>query len=183
MTATADLIDHFSTRLQSCEIQFRSFGRRTNFSGTISTLQVHHDNQLVRDAVHAQGDGRVLVIDGDASLRTALVGDLLASAARDNGWAGIVVYGAIRDAAVIDELDFAVKALGTNPRKSSKTGAGEVDVPVTFGGVTFVPGHFLWSDADGIVTAKELLEVPASPAGGGSDTRTRSDDRHGKPRE
>lgn len=156
--STADLMDDHADEAQSCETQLRSFGRRRRFRGRISTIRCHEDNQLVRDAVAEPGEGRVLVIDGGGSLRTALVGDLLAERARANGWSGIVVNGAIRDSAVVDSLDFGVKALGTNPRKSAKTGAGERDVAVEIGGVRFAPGEWLWSDEDGIlVAARDLL--------------------------
>jgi regulator of ribonuclease activity A len=97
------------------------------------------------------GEAGVLVIDGAGSLHTALVGDLIAELAQSNGWAGLVVHGAVRDAAALCGIDLGIKALGTNPRKSSKTGAGERDVTVSFGGVTFVPGDIAYSDDDGIV--------------------------------
>lgn len=164
--ATADLIDEHGDVLQSCDLQFRTFGRRPSFSGRIATIRCFEDNQLVRDAVSSPGDGGVLVIDGGGSLRTALVGDLLAEKARHSGWSGIVVHGAIRDAAVVDGLDIGIKALGTNPRKSAKTGAGERDVVVAFGGVLFEPGCWLWSDDDGIVVADRDLLKGRLPAGG-----------------
>jgi regulator of ribonuclease activity A len=106
---------------------------------------------LVRQQASTPGDGRVLVVDGGGSPRTALLGDNIAQLARDNGWAGIVLNACVRDAAALDELGLGVKALGTNPRPSKKDGAGEVDVPVTFGEVTFTPGALLYADADGVV--------------------------------
>jgi regulator of ribonuclease activity A len=102
-----------------------------------------------------RSEGEILVIDGGGSLRTALMGDQIASAAAANGWAGAIVFGAIRDSVAIDALDFHVKSLGMNPRKSSKAGAGEREVAVEFEGVRFVPGWFLYSDADGIVVVPE----------------------------
>lgn len=97
------------------------------------------------------GHGRVLVVDGGGSVHCALMGDVIAGLAVDNGWAGVVINGAVRDVAALRTLDLGVKALGSNPRKSTKTGAGERDVPVTFGGCTFTPGAELHSDDDGIV--------------------------------
>jgi regulator of ribonuclease activity A len=93
----------------------------------------------------------VLVIDGSASLHAALVGDVIAELARSNGWAGLVINGAVRDAATLRGIDIGIKALGTNPRKSTKTGAGERDVEISLGGVTFAPGEIAYSDDDGIV--------------------------------
>jgi regulator of ribonuclease activity A len=109
------------------------------------------DNALLKSVLSTPGDGGVLVIDGEGSLHTALVGDVIAELAHSNGWAGLVVHGAVRDAAALRDLDLGIKALGTNPRKSSKAGVGERDVTVSFGGVTFVPGDIAYSDDDGIV--------------------------------
>lgn len=154
MTATADLYDERGEELASLPLQLRRFGRDGAFDGPVRTVRCHEDNALVREVLSSPGDGAVLVVDGGGSLETALVGDVIAGLAVDHGWVGIVVHGAIRDAEAIDDLPIGVKALGTNPRKSAKTGAGEVDVPVTFGGVTFTPGAHLWSDADGILVER-----------------------------
>lgn len=148
---TADLVDDIGADVRSCDVQFRQFGGRTQFAGPISTVRCWQDNALLKSVLSTPGDGGVLVIDGDGSLHTALVGDLIAELARSNGWAGLVVHGAVRDATALRDIDLGIKALGTNPRKSAKTGAGERDVTVSFGGVTFVPGDIAYSDDDGIV--------------------------------
>lgn len=150
--ATADLID-IAPDTPSCEIQFRSFGRRARFCGRIRTVRCFRDNGLVKQILNTHSDGEVLVVDGGGSLASALIGDLIASAGAANGWAGTVVYGVVRDSEALNELDFGIKALGTNPRKSAKEGAGETDAVLSFGGVDFVPGHYLYSDADGILVA------------------------------
>lgn len=154
-TPTADLVDSIGPDVRSCDTQFRQFGGRKQFAGTIATVQCFQDNALLKKVLGEPGKGRVLVIDGSAegepSLHTALVGDMIAELGRSNGWVGIIALGAIRDAALIGTLNIGLKALGTNPRKSSKTGRGERDVPLTFGGVTFHPGDELYSDDDGIV--------------------------------
>jgi regulator of ribonuclease activity A len=157
--ATADLMDANETA-QSCELPLRSFGRRPAFEGAIRTVRCRHDNALVKRLLASPGEGCVLVVDGGGSLHSALVGDQLAAGALANGWAGIVVHGAIRDCAAIDALDIGVKALGTNPRRSAKAGTGEIDVVVEFGGVVFTPGHHLYSDQDGIVVAPRPLRSP-----------------------
>ncbi len=148
---TADLVDDIGPDGRSCDVQFRQFGARTEFAGPISTVRCFQDNALLKSILSEPGDGGVLVIDGGGSLHTALVGDLIAELARSNGWAGLIVNGAVRDAAALRGIDIGIKALGTNPRKSGKTGAGAIDVPVTFGGVTFQPGDMLHADDDGIV--------------------------------
>lgn len=150
--ATADLIDAHPN-IGSCETQFRSFGKRRRFSGRIRTVKCYQDNVLLKDLLGKSSKGEVLVIDGGGSLACALIGDMIAALGMKSGWAGAIVYGAIRDSAAIDALDFGIKALGTNPARSEKNGAGRVDVAVHFGGVTFVPGHWLASDEDGIVVA------------------------------
>jgi regulator of ribonuclease activity A len=152
---TADLADSYGPELRVCDVQFRQFGGRRSFAGPVRTVSCHEDNSLLRDLLHTPGSGGVLVIDGAGSLRAALVGDLIAGAALANGWAGLVVRGAVRDTAALSGLDLGIKALGTNPRRSAKNGAGAVDVPVTFGGVTFHPGDILHADDDGLVLLPE----------------------------
>ncbi|GEO41074.1 regulator of ribonuclease activity A [Skermanella aerolata] len=153
--ATADLVDAYEETLQVCDLQFRDLGGRTRFHGIIRTVRCNQDNLLVKSVLSEPGHGHVLVIDGGGSLHSALVGDVVAGLGVSNGWSGIVVNGAIRDSAAMSGLDFGVKALGTNPRKSTKTGAGAVDQPVGFGGVVFTPGHSLYADEDGIVVRAE----------------------------
>ncbi len=148
---TADLVDEHGETLQSCDLQLRQYGGLPRFHGALRTVACFQDNLLVRQVLSTPGNGGVLVVDGGGSLHTALVGDVIAALAQANGWAGLVVHGAVRDVAALRGLDLGVKALGSNPRKSGKTGVGEVDLPVTFGGVTFWPAAHLYSDEDGIV--------------------------------
>jgi regulator of ribonuclease activity A len=148
---TADLVDDIGSEVRSCDVQFRQFGGRTQFAGPITTVRCFQDNALLKSVLSTPGEGGVLVIDGDGSLHTALVGDVIADLAHSNGWAGLIVHGAVRDAAALRGLELGIKALGTNPRKSTKTGAGERDITVSFGGVDFVPGDIAYSDDDGIV--------------------------------
>jgi regulator of ribonuclease activity A len=155
--ATADLVDAHSDVVQSCEAQFRQYGGRVRFHGPIRTIKSTEDNALVKQTLATAGNGAVLVIDGAASLRCALVGDLMAGAAHSNGWAGLVIWGAVRDTVALAGLDVGIKALGSNPWRSSKNGTGQVDVPVSFGGVEFRPGSWLYSDEDGILVSPRKL--------------------------
>lgn len=148
---TADLVDDIGDSVRSCDLQFRQFGGLTEFAGPISTVRCHQDNALLKSVLSEPGGGRVLVVDGGGSLHTALVGDVIAELARANGWAGLLIHGAVRDAATLRTLQIGIKALGTNPRKSSKTGSGERDVVIALGGVEFRPGEIAFSDDDGIV--------------------------------
>ena len=149
--STADLYDERGEELQSVSLQFQDCGGDTSFHGPIRTVQCFQDNARLKGVLSTPGDGAVLVIDGAGSLETALVGDIIAGLGADNGWAGIIVNGAIRDRVAIGTLPLGVKALGSNPAKSTKTGSGETDVPVSFGGVTFRPGAMVWCDSDGIL--------------------------------
>jgi len=148
---TADIYDRYGDALQSCDVQFRQFGGRTHFSGRLATVRCHQDNALLKSVLSEPGEGRVLVVDGGGSLHTALMGDVIAGLAVDHDWAGVVINGAVRDVVALRTLELGVKALGSNPRTSSKIGAGERDVPVAFGGATFTPHDELFSDEDGIV--------------------------------
>ena len=151
--STADLYDAHEHETQVALPGFRNYGKRHKFHGAITTLKVHDDNSLVRSALEKQGGGHVLVVDGGGSMRSALVGDKLARLGRDNGWAGAIIYGCIRDSEVICDMEFGLQALGTTPRRSVKGGAGQRDIPVTFHGVTFHPGAFVYADMDGIVVS------------------------------
>lgn len=154
---TTDICDEFSEKLRIATPLFLDYGGRKVFEGPITTVKVFEDNSLVREALGEAGQGRVLVVDGGGSMRCALLGDQLAELGHKNGWAGVVVYGCIRDAADIAQIDLGVKALNTHPLKSVKKGVGDRDVPVTFAGMTLRPGDYLYADEDGIVVAEEKL--------------------------
>ena len=134
---------------------FRDFGAVRAFCGPVTTVKCFEDNSLVKAAVDSPGEGRVLVVDGGGSLRRALLGDNLAALARDNGWAGVVIHGCVRDADALGGIGLGVKALGTNPRPPRKDGAGQIDVPVEFGGIEFTPGALLYADTDGVVVVPD----------------------------
>lgn len=155
--ATADLCDAAGERCQSCAMQFRQFGGRRAFAGRVRTVCCHADNALVRRALETRSPGEVLVVDGGGFLGAALLGDQLAALGVRNGWAGVVIHGAVRDSVALAQMDFGVKAIGTNPRKAEKRGLGELDITVAFGGTTFTPGHWLYCDDDGILVAAEPL--------------------------
>lgn len=155
--ATADLCDAHPDAVKVCQTPFRSFGQVTTFHGPIRTLSVLDDNALVRQTLERPGQGAVLVVNGGGSLKRALVGDNLAKLAIDNGWAGIVVHGAVRDTAVINTMDIGVKALGTIPLRADRDVIGEIDIPTAFGGVIFTPGDWLYADEDGLIVSSRRL--------------------------
>lgn len=155
---TADLCDDHGDAVQVLDGGFGSYGGVDAFGGPVSTIAVFEDNTLVRDALAEPGEGRVLVVAGGGSTRCALVGGNLGVMAAENGWAGIVVDGCVRDAAELRDAAVGIRARGTCPRKSVKRGAGDRDVPVTVAGVDLTPGVWLWADEDGIVVAAADLE-------------------------
>ena len=157
MFATADLYDEYGEDLQIAKPIFNDYGGKKIFSGPTSTVKVFEDNSLVRAALEEPGEGRVLVVDGGASLRCALVGDKLAELGKDNGWEGIIVCGCIRDSDVIATIQIGIKALNTNPRKSVKKGVGERNISVCFADVTFKPGEYVYADLDGIVISDSKI--------------------------
>lgn len=158
---TPDLCDEFESdigkSLRIVSPMFQRYGARATFSGEIVTLKIFEDNSLVRTAFAEDGKGKVLVIDGGGSLRCALVGDQLAILAQKNGWEGVVVYGCIRDSVDINGINIGVRALNTHPQKSIKKNVGDRDIAVTFGGVTFNPGEWLYADEDGVLVSSTPL--------------------------
>jgi len=159
---TPDLLDNNEARIQAGSVRivapmFRHYGGRSAFSGQIVTLKLFEDNSLVREVLAEQGRDKVLVIDGGGSMRCALVGDQLAILAHRNAWEGIVVYGCIRDSEDIARIDLGVRALNTHPLKSIKKGVGDRDLAVSFGGVTFRPGEWIYVDSDGVVVSEQPL--------------------------
>ena len=157
--STADLCDGFSDELQVAEPLFLAYGGISSFCGPAATLKVFEDNSLVRQAFESPGLGRVLVVDGAGSLRCALVGDMLAKLAIDNGWSGAIINAPIRDSKLIGTMELGLRALGTCPLKSVKLGAGEKDLPVNFAGVTIKPGDWVYADEDGLVVASRELPL------------------------
>lgn len=155
--STADLCDQFGDELQVCAPVFRSFGGRRRFSGAASTVKCFEDNSRVKEAVGEPGQGRVLVVDGGGSLRCALLGDLLAKQAADQGWVGVVIHGCVRDAAAMAGFDLGVLALATLPRRSERKGEGQRDLPVDIAGVRIRPGDHIYADADGVIVAPRPL--------------------------
>ncbi len=154
---TADLCDDHADQLQIAEPLFHDYGGLEAFNGPIATVKAFEDNSQVRIALESPGMGRVLVVDGGGSRRCAMVGDQLALLAHQNNWIGIVMYGCVRDSKDIAEISIGLKALATHPLKSQKRNEGQRDVTVRFAGVDFIPGHHIYADADGIVTAAVAL--------------------------
>lgn len=153
---TPDICDDHP-EVQVVEPGFRNFGGVDAFGGEVVTVKCFEDNSVVKEQVGKPGNGCVMVVDGGGSKRAALLGDMLAEKAAANGWAGLIIYGCIRDVDVIGRTELGVQALGTHPRKTEKKGIGDLNVPVTFGGVTFRPGQYVYADNNGIVVSETRL--------------------------
>ena len=152
-----ELCDQFEELITVVEPIFTNCGAKERFSGEIVTLKCFEDNSKVRELVGQDGTGKVLVVDGGGSLKRALLGDMLAEKAAANGWEGIVIYGCIRDVNAIATINLGVQALATHPMKTEKRGLGDINQEVNFGGVTFIPGHFIYADNNGVLVAPHAL--------------------------
>ncbi len=157
--STPDLCDNYPETLKVLDPIFNNYGGQSHFFGQVVTVKCHEDNSLVKQQAATAGLGRVLVVDGGGSLRRALLGDMIAANALNNGWSGLVIYGCIRDCDEIAALDLGVKALNIIPVKTDKRGLGDLNVAVTFAGQTINPGDWIYSDNNGIVVAKEALKL------------------------
>ena len=156
---TADLSDHYP-EAQICKPIFQSFGGNRLFHGPIRTIKCFEDFSLVKKLLSEKSNGEVLVVDAGGSRRCAMLGDTLAEMGVKNGWAGGIFNGMIRDSADISTIPFGVKALGTHPRRSNKDGQGEENIAVSFAGVIFTPGDFVYADEDGILVSSTMLQIP-----------------------
>ncbi|PHN65751.1 ribonuclease activity regulator protein RraA [Pseudomonas syringae] len=157
---TPDLCDAYPELVQVVEPMLSNFGGRDSFGGQIVTLKCFEDNSLVKEQVELDGKGKVLVVDGGGSLRCALLGDMLAEKAAKHGWEGLVIYGCVRDVDMLAQTDLGVQALASYPKRSEKRGVGQLDLPVTFGGVTFRPGEYLYAANNGVIISPSPLTMP-----------------------
>lgn len=157
--STPDLSDSNTELVSVVEPLFYNYGGRNSFHGEIVTIKCFEDNSLVKDTAGTNGNGKVMVVDGGGSLRRALIGNLIAKDAVKNGWEGFVIYGCIRDVDILQRLDIGVKALNTNPLKTERKGIGDLNVPVSFGGVEFIPGGFIYADNNGILVSPVRLNL------------------------
>jgi regulator of ribonuclease activity A len=154
MDATSDVFDARPEDFQSVSVQFQSLGGRTRFQGAVRTISCLEDNGLVKQVLNTPGNGDVLVVDGGMSLRSALMGDMIGSSAVEQGWSGVVIFGAIRDRVELAKLPLGVKALGSNARRSSKAGEGVIDSILVVDDVTFRPGALIICDEDGVIVER-----------------------------
>lgn len=156
---TSELCDIYSDQVDVVEPIFSSFGGRSAFFGKITTVKCFESNGLIADVLEEEGQGRVLLVDGGGAVRRALIDAELAQLAVENGWEGIIVNGAVRQLDVLETLDIGIQALAPIPVGADDTDFGEVDTPVNFGGVSFLPEDYVYADLTGIILSPELLEI------------------------
>ena len=154
-----DICDDFPGDISALAPKFSNYGSKWNFHGEITTIKCFEDNSLLRKLVGTQGRDRVIIVDGGGSLRCALLGDLLAAKAAENGWAGLVINGCVRDVEILLGIELGIRALNCHPSKTEKRGEGQLNIPVSFAGVHFRPGQFVYADENGIVLATKNLNV------------------------
>ena len=155
-----DLCDAYPDRVRVATPVFRNFGGRSAFGGQIVTVKCYEDNSLVAQQVAQPGLGKVLVVDGGGSLRCGLLGDNLAQQAFENDWQGILVNGCIRDVDIIGTIDLGVQALASHPMKSIKRNVGLLNARLTFAGIDFLPGEYLYADNNGVLVSATALAMP-----------------------
>ncbi|NKX44530.1 ribonuclease E activity regulator RraA [Roseicyclus persicicus] len=160
MQPTCDLYDHFLDTAGVLPPGLQHFGGRRAFSGPAVTVKTHEVNTRVRELAHSPGEGRVMVVDGGGSLRRALMGDVLAAKAAENGWAGAIFYGAVRDVDLLAQTGLGIMALGRTPRKCIRAGEGEVGLVLEIEGVRVATGDLIVADADGALVIPQGLPLP-----------------------
>ena len=159
---TSELCDLYAEQVDVVEPIFSSFGGVSNFYGKVTTVKCFESNGLIAEVLEENGEGRVLVIDGGGAVRRGLIDAELAQLAVDNGWEGIIVYGAVRQIQQLENLDIGIHALAPIPVSADESVAGESDVPVNFGSVTFFPEDYIYADLTGIILSQEPLYLDDS---------------------
>lgn len=159
---TSELCDLYAEQVDVVEPIFSSFGGVSHFYGKVTTVKCFESNGLIAEVLEENGEGRVLVIDGGGAVRRGLIDAELAQLAVDNGWEGIIVYGAVRQIQQLENLDIGIHALAPIPVSADESTAGESDVPVNFGGVTFFPEDYIYADLTGIILSQEPLDLDDS---------------------
>ena len=156
---TSELCDLYADQVDVVEPIFSSFGGVNTFYGKVTTIKCFENNGLIAEVLEENGKGRVLVVDGGGAVRRGLIDAELAQLAADNGWEGIVVYGAVRQIQQLENINLGIHALAPIPVSADESNIGESDIPVNFGGVTFFPEDYIYADLTGIILSQEPLDL------------------------
>lgn len=156
---TPDICDRYESQVTLLDLPLQNYGMRSSFWGEIVTVRCYHDNSKVREVLSQNGKGKVLVVDGHGSRRKALMGDQVAMMAIDNGWEGVIIYGAVRDVVALSQMDLGIKALDACPFKTEKRGVGKVNVALTMHNQMVLPGDYIYANWNGILLSKHALDL------------------------
>ncbi|NIY91238.1 putative 4-hydroxy-4-methyl-2-oxoglutarate aldolase [Vibrio diazotrophicus] len=156
---TPDICDRYESQVTLLDLPLQNYGMRSSFWGEIVTVRCYHDNSKVREVLSQNGKGKVLVVDGHGSRRKALMGDQVAMMAIDNGWEGVIIYGAVRDVVALSQMDLGIKALDSCPFKTEKRGVGKVNVALSMHNQMVLPGDYIYADWNGILMSQQALDL------------------------
>ncbi|MBD0784795.1 putative 4-hydroxy-4-methyl-2-oxoglutarate aldolase [Vibrio sp. Y2-5] len=156
---TPDICDRYESQVTLLDLPLQNYGMRSSFWGEIVTVRCYHDNSKVREVLSQNGKGKVLVVDGHGSRRKALMGDQVAMMAIDNGWEGVIIYGAVRDVVALSQMDLGIKALDACPFKTEKRGVGKVNVALSMHNQMVLPGDYIYADWNGILMSQQALDL------------------------
>ena len=156
--STPDLSDE-NPEAQALSPILKNLGGRKIFWGKVETLQCPDDNSFVKDVLNSEGNGKILVVDANGISTVALLGDMIAEAGVKNNWSGVVLNGYVRDIDILSTLDIGVQALGTMPIRSEKKNQGQIGVDISFGGLTFSSGDYVYADNNGLLLSKKKLNL------------------------
>ena len=155
---TPDLSDKYP-HVDFLNLQFTNFGKKGFFSGKIETAICPNDNSKVKQILSEEGDGKILIVDGQGSTKVALMGDMIAESAEKNNWQAVIINGCVRDVEALSNFKIGIFALGSVPKKSEKKNQGEIGININFGGISIESGNWAYADESGILISKEQLDL------------------------
>jgi len=155
---TPDLSDKYP-QVDFLNLQFKNFGKKGFFSGKIETAICPDDNSKVKQILSEEGDGKILIVDGQGSTKVALMGDMIAKSAEKNNWQAVIINGYVRDVEALSNFNLGLFALGSVPKKSEKKDRGEIGIKINFGGISIESGNWAYADESGILISKEKLDL------------------------
>ena len=155
---TPDLSDKYP-HVDFLNLQFINFGKKGFFSGKIETAICPDDNSKVKQILDEEGNGKILIVDGQGSTKVALMGDIIAETAEKNNWQAVIINGCVRDVEALSNFNLGIFALGSVPKKSEKKDRGEIGIKINLGGISIESGNWAYADESGILISKEQLNL------------------------
>tara|TARA_B100001057_G_scaffold167701_1_gene168432 strand:- start:2242 stop:2718 length:477 start_codon:yes stop_codon:yes gene_type:complete len=155
---TPDLSDKYP-QVDFLNLQFINFGKKGFFSGKVETVVCPDDNSKVKEILNEEGNGKILIVDGQGSTNVALMGDMIAESAEKNNWQAVIIHGCVRDVEALSNFKLGIFALGSVPKKSEKKDLGEIGINIKVGGVSIESGNWAYADESGILISKAELNL------------------------